>query len=145
MEVRKMKNGRQNIAMDFFMEEYSFTAFRKVEKDGVETLEQMKVDTLTVRWDGELHPTEEKRNEDDVSPAQHKMLTALKELVSVHGVDCAECPRGQRGVPSKSWEDKCIADKICASVNVFRKQKSSLKDQRIGVSASGDLVWFLIG
>src|SRR5262249_39164926 len=55
LEIRKMKNGLQNVAMDFFMDDHSFTAFRKVEKDGVETLEQMDVKTLAIRWDGELH------------------------------------------------------------------------------------------
>jgi hypothetical protein len=145
MEVRKMKNGRQNIAMDFFMDEFSFTAFRKVEKDGVETLEKMDVKTLAVRWDGELHPTEQKPDEGEVTPAQHKMLTALKELLPTHGVDCAECPMGRQAVTVEEWRDKCLADKICASADVFRKQKNQLKDKRIGVSKSGDLVWFLIG
>ena len=87
MEVRKMKNGRQNIAMDFFMEEYSFTAFRKVEKNGVEKLEQVKVDTLTVRWDGDIHPTSETVADDGPTPQQHKMLTALKDLMRTKGVD----------------------------------------------------------
>jgi len=145
LEIRKMKNGRQNIAMDFFMDDFAFSTFRKVTKNGVETLESMDVKTLAVRWDGELHPTEQKRDEDEITPAQQKMLTALKDLVPTHGVDCAECPMGQRAVPSEVWRDKCVADKICASAEVFRKQRAQLKDSHIGVSKSGELVWFLMG
>jgi len=99
-----MKNGRQNIAMDFFMDDFAFSTFRKVTKNGVETLESMDVKTLAVRWDGELHLTEQKR---------------------------AECPMGQRAVPSEVWRDKCVADKICASAEVFRKQRAQLKDSHM--------------
>src|SRR5262249_8717022 len=110
MEVRKMKNGRQNIAMDFFMDEFSFTAFRKVEKDGVETLEQMDVKTLTVRWDGEIHPTEQKHEEDEIPPAQHKMLVAMKDLMQTKGVEHPEAPG--RAIASSDWEGKCLKDRI---------------------------------
>jgi hypothetical protein len=144
MEVRKMKNGRQNIAMDFFMDEFSFTALRKVEKGGVESLEPMDVKTLAVRWDGELHPTEEKRSEDEVTPAQQKMLTALKELMQTCAVEFPEAPT-REAITTKDWEAKCLTDNICASRGTFRTQKMQLKDKRIGVSASGELVWFLLG
>ena len=120
MEVRKMKNGRQNIAMDFFMEEYSFTAFRKVEKDGVEKLEQVKVDTLTVRWDGDIHPTSETVADDGPTPQQHKMLTALKDLMRTRGVDA---PIG-KVVTSKDWEDKCLALNICPSGASSRSRRA---------------------
>jgi hypothetical protein len=136
MEVRKMKNGRQNIAMDFFVDEFSFSAFRKVEKDGVETLESMELKTLTVRWDGELHPTDEKADSDAPTPQQHKMLTALKEVMRTKGTNS---PIG-RVVASKDWEEKCLADKICPSRAVFKNQKSSMKGKFIGVSESGDSV-----
>jgi hypothetical protein len=139
MEVRKMKNGRQNIAMDFFMDQFSFTAFRKVEKDGIETLEQMKVDTLTVRWDGNIHPTEEKADSDAPTPQQAKMLAALKELIQSGASEDGKI------VASKDWEEKCLADKICASRAVFKNQKSAMKGKFIGVSESGDSVWFMVG
>jgi len=138
-----MKNGRQNIAMDFFMDEFSFTAFRKVEKDGVETLEQMDVKTLTVRWDGEIHPTEQKHEEDEITPAQHKMLVAMKDLMQTKGVEHPEVPG--RAIASSDWEGKCLKDRICASKEAFRVQKWKLTDKRIGVSASGNMVWFLLG
>lgn len=141
MEVRKMKNGRQNIAMDFFMDEFSFTAFRKVERGGIETLEPMDVKTLAVRWDGELHPSDERVDSDGPTPQQHQMLTALKELMRTKG---AESPNG-RVVASKDWEDRCIADKACPSKGVFKTQKSAMKTKFIGVSESGDSVWFLVG
>jgi hypothetical protein len=138
MEVRKMKNGRQNIAMDFFMDEFSFTALRKVERDGAETLEQMDVKTLTVRWDGEIHPTDEKADSDGPSPQQAKMLTALKELTRTKSED-------GKIVASKDWEDKCLADKLCPSKGGFKTQKSAMRGKFIGVSESGDSVWFMAG
>jgi hypothetical protein len=145
LEIRKMKNGMQNVAMDFFMDDHSFTAFRKIEKDGVETLEQMDVKTLAIRWDGELHPTDQKQDdEDEITPAQHKMLIAMKDLMRTKGVKCPEAPADE-ALASGVWEKKCLDDKICASRDVFRKQKVQLKDKRIGVSQSGDLVWFLLG
>jgi AAA domain/Bifunctional DNA primase/polymerase, N-terminal len=141
LEIRKMKNGRQNIAMDFFMDEFSFTALRKVEKDGVETLEPMDVKTLAVRWDGELHPTEERRDSDAPTPQQHQMLIALKDLLRTKGAE------SQNGlvVTSKDWEEKCIADKICLSKGAFKNQKSAMKGKFIGVSESGDSVWIMMG
>jgi hypothetical protein len=146
LEIRKMKNGLQNVAMDFFVDAYSFTAFRKVEKYGAETLEPMDVKTLAIRWDGELHPTDEKRGDDDeITPAQHKILSVMKDLLPIHGVDCAESPMGQQALPADMLGKKCVEDKICASVNTFYKQKAALKGKRIGVSKSGDLVWFLMG
>jgi hypothetical protein len=138
MEVRKMKNGRQNIAMDFFMDEHPFTAFRKIERDGVETLEEMDIKTLAVRWDGELHPTEQKADNDGPTSQQQQMLAALKELTRTKSED-------GKIVASKDWEEKCLADKICASRAVFRNQKSAMKGKFIGGSESGHSVWFMVG
>jgi hypothetical protein len=138
IEVRKMKNGRQNIAVDFFMDEFSFSAFRKVERDGIDHLEQMDVKTLAVRWDGELHPTNENAPDDGPTPQQHKILTALKELARTKSDD-------GKIVASKDLEEKCLKDKICASKAVFKNQKSAMRGKFIGVSESGDSVWFMAG
>ncbi len=139
MEVRKMKNGHQNIAMDFFMDEHRFFATRKVEKDGTVTFEEMDVKTLAIRWDGEIHPTDEKTDCDEPTPQQHKMLSALKELMRTKSTDSSN----GKVVASKDWEEKCLADKICPSKAAFRNQKSVMRGKFIGVSESGDSVWFM--
>jgi hypothetical protein len=145
MEVRKMKNGRQGIAMDFFMDEFSFSAFRKVEKDGVETLEQMEIKTLTVRWDGGIHPTDEKGATDDITPAQHKMLTTLQQLMRTNAVACPQAP-GKEAVTTRDWCAKCVANGVCGSEKAFNVQmRNLLKATRVGSSGDGGLVWFILG
>jgi len=136
LEVRKQKNGRQGVCVDFRMEDYRITVPR-AGMDG--EVEETVVDTLVIKWEGELRSVDQPRAaDDDPTPAQHKMLTALRELMRTKSLD-------GKVVASKDWQDKCLADKICASASAFKFQKSAMKGKFIGVSESGDSVWIMIG
>ena len=62
LEVRKMRNGMTNVAIDFWMED-AMVSTQQIVKDenGVITVEQVTVKTLAIRWGDKLRATTNNR------------------------------------------------------------------------------------
>jgi hypothetical protein len=123
LEIRKMRNGRAGIGVDFWMEdeEVSVQQLSKNEA-GVITTETIVEKTLRVRWGGELRSvsTLAKRAKEEVGGVAGAALKHLTRLISEGGVvvpDGCGAPRGLRGVLQETWRHELIAQKVIGGPN----------------------------
>jgi hypothetical protein len=146
LEIRKMRNGLMGVAMDFFMDEHPFTATQRVEDGDVETLVTVERSTLTIRWDGNLHPV---NGDDEAKPKpktqSEQCMDELRKLMAdtITRVASGEAPGGY-AVRSALWQAAVAEAEI--SANRFYQVKSKLLvDGRIGENTGERTVWIALG
>ena len=146
LEIRKMRNGLMGVAMDFFMDEHPFTTTQRVEDGDVEALVTVERSTLTIRWDGDLHPV---NGDDEAKPKpktqSEQCMDELRKLMAdaITRVASGEAPGGY-AVRSALWQATMAEAGI--SANRFYQVKSKLlADGRIGENTEERTVWIALG
>ena len=146
LEIRKMKNGQQGIAVDFTMEKYTVEAQQMVQgDDNVISFVEGQHDTLVVRWDDAPHPARESAKGEPKAKTQGEhCMDELRKLLSDPVVRVASGDAvGGYAVRTADW--KSAAEGIGVSAARFYQIKSKLRvEGRIGENAEERVVWIAL-
>ena len=116
LEVRKMRNGMTNVAIDFWMED-AMVSTQQIVKDenGVITVEQVTVKTLAIRWGDKLRATtsikEAGKGTEKSASISEQALSILHNMIAQGGIvlpDKCAAPTGLRGVLLEAWRVELI-------------------------------------
>jgi AAA domain len=154
LEIRKMRNGPQGMAIDFKMEKCDALVDQIIrdKETGTTSVATTTVATLQVLWSDELRPVEFQTREkatttgDGLTPKSRRALKILNELVDDIGLtippSCG-APPGSRGVTAKVWADCLVKQKGLGGKNpmagLSHLMEPLIAQDKIG--AADGLVW----
>jgi AAA domain len=118
LEIRKMRNGQQGIAIDFWMERETVETQQETrdEETGEILLKTIKIDTLAIKWGAGLHPVAagDKKGDKVKSPTERALAT-LVTMIKEGGVvlpRACEAPEGLRGILLETWRLRLGDEKV---------------------------------
>jgi hypothetical protein len=154
LEIRKMRNGPQGMAIDFKMEKCDALVDQIIrdKETGTTSVATTTVATLQILWSDELRPVEFQTREkaattkDGLTPRSRRALKILKELVDDIGLtippSCG-APPGCRGVTARVWADYLVKQGALGGKNpmagLSHLMEPLLQQNKIG--AVDGLVW----
>jgi hypothetical protein len=154
LEIRKMRNGPQGMAIDFKMEKCDALVDQIIrdKETGTTSVATTTVATLQILWSDELRPVEFQTREkaattkDGLTPRSRRALKILKELVDDIGLtippSCG-APPGCRGVTARVWADCLVKQGALGGKNpmagLSHLMEPLLQQNKIG--AVDGLVW----
>jgi len=151
LEVRKMRNGMTNVAIDFWMED-AMVSTQQIVKDenGVITVEQVTVKTLAIRWGDKLRATtnikEAEKGARKSASISEQALSILHNMIAEGGIvlsDKCAAPTGLRGVLLEAWRVELIEHGVIGGSRpgtAFGNVREALRE-RSQIETGDGFVW----